>query len=176
MRTGIEVPEFFEVGRVFAMVFTESVGGNSIHSPSDDAFDVIRYGETVYSQIRRFVVVSTRRGFVLACAISAYSNRGTLKHGLDPKEHAVVYNTGTDPELCYLPGERERGLYKRPIEVSPANSSSHLVRESRIRFGKVYAIEWNVKVKDLGHVIPTHLEALKDHYKEEEMRWDQSSL
>ena len=67
MRTGRETHDFFKVGRVFAMLYTEYAGTTST-SPRDldDAYTTVRFAETVYSQIRRFVVVSVRRNFVIA--------------------------------------------------------------------------------------------------------------
>lgn len=95
-----------------------------------------------------------------------------MKWGCDPGEHAVVYNTGIDPESCYLAGEKERGLYKEPIEVYPADSGSYLTPESRIRFGHVYSIEWNVKVKDIGRVVAPALSTLVMHYDEENGKFE----
>lgn len=90
-----------------------------------------------------------------------------MKPGCNPGEHAVIYNTGTDPETCYLARERMNGLYKEPIEVYPADSNSLLKPESRIRFGKAYAIEWNVKVKDIGRVIARDMSKLLAYYDDE---------
>jgi hypothetical protein len=169
MRSGAEAKSFFVLGRVFAMLYTEAASAAAQVAPDDDAFTIVRYGEHVYTQIRRFVVVSVRRNFVLACAVSTYRNQGTLKHGCDSSEHALIYNTGTDPETCYLPGEKERGL-KDPIQVHPADRSTYLVKESRVRFGKIYAIEWNIKVKDIGLVVNEDLHRLVNHHLEEERR------
>ena len=105
-------------------------------------------------------------------AISTYRNQGTLKNGCDPGEHALVYNTGIDPKTCFLLGERDRGLYKEPSEVYPADSGSYLTRESRIRFGHVYSIEWNVKVKDIGRVVAPCLSTLTAHYDEENGKFE----
>lgn len=90
-----------------------------------------------------------------------------MKPGCDSGEHAVVYISGVDPKGCYLPGERQRGLDKEPIEVSPADSSSCLSKQSRIRFGKAYAIEWNVRVKDIGTVVRQDVGKLLAYYEEE---------
>jgi hypothetical protein len=106
-------------------------------------------------------------------AISTYNNRGTLRPGCEPGEHAVVYNSGTYP--TYLAGEIERGLYKDPIEVIPADGSSYLTPQSRVRFGKIYSIEWNVKVKDIGRVVDHHLSILAAHHNAEEGKCDQSA-
>jgi len=99
-------------------------------------------------------------------AISTFSGRGTLKYGCIPSEYAVVYFTGTHPSGCYFEGERERGLTKEPIEVIPATTNPPLIMrpESRIRFSKQFAVEMNVKVKDIGSVHPEHLSKFLAYY------------
>jgi hypothetical protein len=96
--------------------------------------------------------------------IGTHAGRGTLKKGCFPWEHAIVYLSGTDPETCYLPGEYESGMVKQPIEIVPVDSSITLRSESRIRFGKTYPIEKNVKVKDIGMVHPNHLGKLSQYW------------
>ncbi|KAI4945166.1 hypothetical protein J4E91_008143 [Alternaria rosae] len=39
---------------------------------------------------------------------------------------------------------------------------------SRIRFGKTYPIEQNVKVKDIGHIHPSHVGKLLQYWKDED--------
>lgn len=80
----------------------------------------------------------------------------------------MIYNTHVDPGRCYLQGER---ITKEPIQVEPpypADNSSYLSFLSRLRFGKVYSIEWNVKVKDLGMVVPEDVPRLLQYYKDED--------
>ena len=101
-------------------------------------------------------------------AIATYSGNGTLKRGCNPREHAIIYNTGVHPSTCYLAGEWEAGLQKDPIEVTPADDSSRLTPTSRIRFGKVYSIEWNVKVKDIGMVIDSDMSKLLAYWAAED--------
>ena len=66
MRTGYEARTFFILGRVFSTLYTEAAGGTALTTPDDEAFTVVRLGGTVYTQIRRFVVVSVRHNFVHA--------------------------------------------------------------------------------------------------------------
>ncbi|KAJ4383219.1 hypothetical protein N0V86_001263 [Didymella sp. IMI 355093] len=93
-------------------------------------------------------------------------NQGTFKNGCDPTEHAVIYNVGVHPDTCYFLGEKVR-MTKAPIQVVPADSSANLKKESRIRFGKIYSIEWNVKVKDIGMVCDVDLGTLVEHHNAE---------
>ena len=100
--------------------------------------------------------------------IGTYSGRGTLKDGCNPAEHTIVYFSGTNPASCYIPGEYESGMTKEPIEVVPAEQNLSIRRESRIRFGKVYPIEMNVKVKDIGRVRDDQISTLLSYWLQEE--------
>lgn len=168
MRTGAEALAFFVEGRVFAMLYTETASETSASQrPNDDAYTVVRFGEKAHTNIRRFVVVEVKRGFVNACGIGTYSGRGALKGGCDPSEHTIVYFSGTNPASCYIPGEYEKGMDKEPIEVQPAEAGVYIRPESRIRFGKTYPIEKNVKVKDIGRVHPGQLSTLIQYWESE---------
>jgi len=102
--------------------------------------------------------------------LGTFSGRGTLKVGCNPVEHTIVYFSGTDPASCYIPGEYESGMTKEPIEVVPAEQNLSIRRESRIRFGKVYPIEMNVKVKDIGRVRDDQISALLSFWQQENHR------
>jgi hypothetical protein len=101
-------------------------------------------------------------------SIATYGKQGTLKRGCNPGEHAVICNTHVDPGRCYLQGER---IHKEAIQVEPPNpvdNNSYLSHLSRLRFGKTYSIEWNVKVKDLGMVVDEDMPKLLYYYKQED--------
>lgn len=51
-----------------------------------------------------------------------------------------------------LPREVELGLNKESIVVKPASPEQQLQPMSRINFGKVYNVEWNIKVMDVGTI------------------------
>lgn len=159
VRTGAEAYKFFQVGKVFAMLHTQAAGPDV---PFSDSVTFVKYGEQAYSQIRRFVVVDVRRGFVYACAITTYSRRGTLKPGCVPKEHSIVYLDGEQP--ISLPNER---LEKQPIQINRADPSIRFDPTSRIHYAKAYPIEMNVKVKDIGNVASEDLTNLLNYYKQE---------
>ena len=150
----INAREFFRTGRVFAMLHTEAASEDSVRSQSHykDSITVVKFGQTAYSQIRRFVVVAEKQGYCYACPISTYSNRGTLKRGCNPAEHAIVYTKGSLPSRF----EGENGMTVDPIAVE-AEYGVTLEPASRVRLGKLFPIEWNVKVKNLGRVAPEHM-------------------
>jgi hypothetical protein len=68
----------------------------------------------------------------------------------------------------YLPGERQKGLRKDPIEVEPADWSIEYKPTSRINFGKVHSFDWTIKVRDNGVVVQGHRAALIGYYRQEQ--------
>ena len=57
---------------------------------------------------------------------------------------------------------------KAPIRVNPASHSPPLEMkpESRIRYSKRFAVEKNIKVKDIGQVCPEHMSIFLNHCKQ----------
>lgn len=80
-------------------------------------------------------------------------------------EHTIVYSQGYQPQ--YLPGEYESGMTKTPIAVEPAEPGEIMSATSRLRFGMTYTVECNVKVRDLGMVVPEHKTTLLRYYQDE---------
>jgi hypothetical protein len=66
------------------------------------------------------------------------------------KDHGVIHTTPTAPYL--LPGE---ALTKYSIQVQ-STEGEQLEPASRVNYGKAYVVEHNVKVLDVGMVIPSH--------------------
>jgi hypothetical protein len=60
------------------------------------------------------------------------------------------------------------GMTKRAIEIMPVDGTIRLRQNSRIRFGKTYPIEQNVKVKDIGQVQPSHIGRLLQYWYDED--------
>jgi hypothetical protein len=48
------------------MLYSETASETSAQRPNDDAYTVVRFNERAHTNIRRFVVVEVRRGFVYA--------------------------------------------------------------------------------------------------------------
>jgi hypothetical protein len=186
MRTGSEAHDFFKKGRVFSMLWSEAASETRAglrnedemytEKRFDDAITIGRFGEPVYQQIRRFVIMHVkRREHVYACPITTYSGRATTKRGCNPKEYSIIHMTGTDART--VPGEIRGvgGMTKDAIEVEPANETEYLGKASRLRFGKTIAIEWNVKVKNIGKVVPQDMSKLIAYWKEEHLNGSDDS-
>jgi len=156
-----ERPGFFKPGRVFRTLWVEPAG--TVNGPSE-AFTAIRYGQKAFTEIRRFVVVRATTHYSTCIAISTYGNQATLKPGVDPNKHAIIYYAH-DPKPAPLRGER---LTKTAFEVdAPKDSSSkRLTPESRLNFGKIYTVEHNIKVENLGMIAKKHMQLLESYYRQ----------
>jgi len=143
------------------------------------------FGQGVFSQIRRFVImeVNLENHFVyawsvpsctppkhtcahLSSAIFTYNGQGTLKYGCTASEHAPVYMTGS--QATTYQGELERGMTKAPIEITPIEGAEIIHPASRLRLGKHYPIGWGVKAREIGIVAPRHRSRLMMHYRDEQ--------
>jgi hypothetical protein len=93
-----------------------------------------------------------------------------MKPGCRPSEHTIVHFSGTRP--FYFDGEYESGMTKDPIEIVPAEPNATMDPTSRLRFGKTFPVEWNVKVKDIGQVAPHHMAKLIEYWREERFSGD----
>ncbi|KAI9696681.1 MAG: hypothetical protein M1820_008055 [Bogoriella megaspora] len=158
---------FFTVGRVFLMLWTEPSNPPDPDEPrtrGSTHFSIIRYGETAFSEIRRFIVVQPRERHSLCVPIQTYSNRGVVNRGADAIHHSIAYTHGTivpNP----LPGEQ---FNKIPIKVVPNYgdpSSDTLGTRSRVNFSKTYTIEHNVKVRDAGKIAPEHQHVVDQYWR-----------
>ncbi|KAF2625112.1 hypothetical protein BU25DRAFT_346542 [Macroventuria anomochaeta] len=153
------------------MLWAEAANETALRNSAvtdNTAITIGRFGERVFSQIRRFVVVRVNRQshYVHACAISTYGGRGATKWGVRASEHAIVYLNGSQP--APYPGEHERGLTKDPLRVDPTDPKEKMDPASRVRLGKIYSIEWNVKVRDIGMIAATDRSRLMKYFKEEQ--------
>jgi hypothetical protein len=59
-------------------------------------------------------------------------------------------------------------MTKDPLMIDPTDPTEELPPESRLRLGKVVTVECNVKVRDIGMVIPEHRSKLLDYYRQEQ--------
>ncbi|CAN9415539.1 unnamed protein product [Alternaria alternata] len=142
---------FFQPGRVFSVLFSEGAGSTA--TTYNDSISIVKHGEFVHSQIRRFVVVRKKKGFAYCVPIFTYGGQGTKKPGVVPREHAIVFSYGYQPMLL----ANETTLEKEPVCVVMNPGEQALSTASRIFFGMQHPIQYNVKVKDLGYVHTDYL-------------------
>ncbi|CAN9449629.1 unnamed protein product [Alternaria alternata] len=150
---------FFVSGRVFKMLWTEPAGQvNPGKTRNSTHFSTVQYGETAFSEIRRFVVVRNKGDFSQCIPVQTYRGRGAARPGLIMSDHGVIHTSATAPNL--LPGE---ALTKYSIQVQ-STEGELLEPESRVNYGKAYAVEHNVKVLDIGMVLEGHRYLIKQYF------------
>ncbi|KAI4674400.1 uncharacterized protein J4E88_008134 [Alternaria novae-zelandiae] len=145
--------------RVFKMLWTEPAGQmNPGKTRNSTHFSTVQYGETAFSEIRRFVVVRNKGEFSQCIPIQTYRGRGAAKPGVRMGDHGIIHTTVAAPNQ--LPGE---ALTKYSIQVQ-STEGEYLELESRVNYGKAYAVEHNVKVLDVGMVIQDHRYLIKEYF------------
>ena len=159
--------KFFTVGRVFAILWVEPAGESSTQVTNLEAGTTTgRFGESVFSKVRRFVVIREGDKYCSALPITSYGHRGVGKPGVNKSEHSIIYTTKhpPDPLPTELPVRGEDGMRPNPIRVDTDDPIDKLDSLSRIDYGKVHTIQHNIKVKPFGKVNPKSMFALTNQF------------
>ena len=162
-----DAKKFFVIGRVFAMLFHEGAGDVKGGHLSQAVRFKGKYNQEVYCHIRRMVVVGGRHGYCWCIPINTYNYQGVAKKDLstqDRKAHCVIYMDNTHPTIDVKENDL---IVKRPIAVTAANPEQKLHQMSRLNFGKVYSVEWNVKVMNVGKVNADSMAAFTGYWHNE---------
>lgn len=144
---------FSTIGRVFKVLWVEpagSVKSTMVSRPPPPT--------AVHSKFRRFVVIHKGDDSTLCCPLHTYQGRATLKPKLKSIDmHAAAYSHTGKPKL--QPGE-ELLIAPFPIIVETDVPSAEIDPMSRINFSKIYTVEHNVGVCNVGRIEPTHIDRL----------------
>jgi hypothetical protein len=109
--------EFFRIGRVFSTLWTDSLGDNA--GRVDPTFvSEVKYGERVYSKIRRFIVVREGNRSVSCLPVTSYANQGIRKSGIRLDEHGFIYSRNRP--------KRVDEMCSRPLKLDLAQGAMHL--------------------------------------------------
>jgi hypothetical protein len=144
---------FFKKGKVFMVPWPE-LSGDLVKGQA---------GPPVMVKVRRFVVVRPKATFCLCLPIHTYSGQATSKAGVAAQDHAPVVSEGG--EVIYH--ENEAKLTKSPMYIKVEKSSTGPVSPmSRLNFAKVYTVEYNVKVRPIGRLIPDSVWRMEEYFME----------
>jgi hypothetical protein len=80
---------------------------------------------------------------------------------VDQGQHAIIYMQGQAPARLAA----ETGMVKEPLQVIPAAGHQKLDQMARVNFSKVYTVEHNVKVMDVGKVSQDSLTKLMAYWR-----------
>lgn len=138
---------FFKKGRTFMVYWPELAG-----SPESE--------RTVYWKFRRFVVIRPRSTYCLCLPMNTYQRKGTTKAGLAIDDCAPVLPVDGDLKLHL----EEQDLRKEPLYIKVEDPSMSIDPTSRLNFGKVFTVEYNVKVRKIGRVIPDSIRKMEEYF------------
>lgn len=88
----------------------------------------------------------------------SYGGRGVVGRN-DALHHSIAYTSRTPPS----PSPNET-MNRHPIKVDPRGGNL-LNAMSRINFSKVYTVEHNLKVKNIGSVPEEHMAWVRYYYR-----------
>ncbi|OAL35344.1 hypothetical protein AYO20_05395 [Fonsecaea nubica] len=163
----IRKSRFFSLGRVFTMLWHDNETATARPAGDTGCVTPGPYGQKIYSQIRRFAVVKQGHGFSWAIPVNTYHEQGTTRYNVTDEEdiqaHAIIYMRGTVPQL--LPNETI--LEKQAIMVDAAAKDIKLHHTSRIRFDKVFTIEHNVIVSNVGKISEDSMPFFYEYWKKQ---------
>ncbi|PQE25951.1 camk kinase protein [Rutstroemia sp. NJR-2017a BBW] len=162
------VPDrFWREGRVFIMVWRHT---QRARAQNYSHINETLPGEEIVNEIRRFVVIrSPMMDSQVVCfrnliyghnrAIHTYGGWATLKPNLpDPENHAIIFTSNYPPTLYSYRntnGEfHSEMLLNDPIRVvrEQPDREGELDERSRINYTKVYTVEQDVRVLNIGIV------------------------
>lgn len=158
--------KFFRPGRVFSTLWTESYD-DSMQSENDQFLSKVTYQvsykQKVFSKIRRFVVVRQADRSCTCLPVTTYDGRGYKKKGINLDDHGLIYSSRDPPAPI-------RGITKEPLRIILSKGAEKLGNPSYLNYGRVYTVETNVKVKDVGDLDTESRRLLRAYYREVHFR------
>ncbi|KAK3050779.1 hypothetical protein LTR09_008145 [Extremus antarcticus] len=159
---------FFTLGKVFMVLWVEPAGeSRTLITSWQPGTTQGRYGEAVFSKVRRFVVIREGANYCSAVPIATYGHQGTGKPGVVKSEHAIIYTGRSAPRPLLSEEDLVRGeepMRPEAIRVDPDEPEDKLDPRSRVDFGKVHTIQHNIKVRAYGKVNEKSLRALVNQF------------
>jgi hypothetical protein len=163
--------KFFTVGKVFMVLWVEPKGESTKTLDTnipvlEEGTSTGRYGEKVFSKVRRFVVIREGSNYCSALPIATYGKRGVGKPGVNKSEHAIIYSGKRAPEPLdsEAAARGENGMRPEAIRVDLDDKNDKLDPRSRLDFGKVHTIQHNIKVRYFGQVHKNSMRALINQF------------
>lgn len=131
-------------------------------SSSNDGLNSTFEGKDVFQEIRRFCVIRRKPTYCLCLPINTYSGQATTKPGVVADDHCVIAPAGGTVQLH----PREKQLKKSPLFAVVEDTSISINAMSRINFAKVYPVEYNIRVRNIGRLVSDSIRDLDRYFLE----------
>jgi hypothetical protein len=115
-----------------------------------------------FMKIRRFVVIRAKPRHCMCLLITTYSRQGTSKTRVSPHDHAPLVLAGQTVKWHANEGR----LSKKPIHFKLEDTDVDINPMSRIDFSRIYTLEYTVKVRSVGRVVPEDLPYLEAYFRD----------
>ncbi|MCJ1329212.1 hypothetical protein MMC10_005890 [Thelotrema lepadinum] len=148
--------KFFSRGRVFKAAWIEIAGPTT---KDVENTTTVRYCQTAYTDIRRFVVLRKKEDCCICVPIHTFSGRGGGKRSTNRQDYALVFDAGRDETW-----DRERLSRKEIPMVVERDDVDISYPQARIQFSKLYTVEFYTMVQQLGYVHKEALEVLEQAF------------
>jgi len=150
-------PEFFSVGRIFMILFSEPLEGASTVTSWERGTMLASTGGIPFTRKRCFVIIhSGPRGSTHSWAlpIGTYGGQGVAKPGVMRSDHCIIYSSTVAPRPTQdeLPRRGESGMQPTPIHVSMNSPAERLDPMSRINLAVPTQFDHNNSFRDFGRV------------------------
>lgn len=157
---------FFQPGRVFMMPCAAANGTNlaGIHNKSERPM-ISGDGIQFISKTQYMLSVRQRDGYCICCPIQTHGGKGLSRKNIalsEARAHAIIHSAQSPP--VRFEGEPDFVKESIPVIMAPHQT---LHTASRVHFGKLIAVEWNVIVKNVGELDKRALARAKVYYQEE---------
>ena len=93
--------------------------------------------------------------------ISTHGSQGATKKGIIQNDQCIVYTGPIAPAKLAM----EKKMHKDPIQMIPINPQEKLDPLSRTDLAKIFPVEHNVKLREVGMVSNAHLKKLIAYVK-----------
>jgi hypothetical protein len=159
--------DYFKIGKVFLVLWSEPAGGTSKVTAWEKGTVLNQLGERVFSKVRRFVVIREGGTYCNALPINTYGGKGVSKRSANKSEHVIIFSGSAPPRPTALEMPQRRGeapMQLTAIQVDMDRKGEGLDPMSRLDLGGVTKVEHNIKVKSLGNVNKSSVDALRKQY------------
>ncbi|KAI9889305.1 MAG: hypothetical protein M1814_005612 [Vezdaea aestivalis] len=163
--------DFFCLGRVLMIIFSDAMGynvsANARPSKGTEVSDssVVKLGQEFHFSERRMVIVNPGGGqgqaYSICVPVSTYRGQGALKHGIRKQNHAMLYK-----QFCFEAPKDEERMTKTPIEMIPTDPGEKWHPASRIDFGRLHTVQYNIPIRDVGMVHPDQIYLIGKYYRD----------
>ena len=150
--------KFFTKGRVFQVPWSEAAGPSA---PDGRFITRDPFNQRLFTEVKRFVVVRNRPGYLLAVPIHTYRGRAGEKWNGRPQDLCLVFPTDANRNWD------RKVLMDREIPIVVEDPDITIdYPDARINFGKIYTVEDYVKIRSIGFVDKDAIPLLEKCFRE----------